>query len=202
MHPFIPTMLLLKGFPIHISHLNNSLSKILIPSQRFVTMSVSLCTRTVLHCLIIQVLNIKSLFPKYFSHFCNHNLEHGLAILTESFSPLRSSLHNLSCWSPKQKWHDKPCYPWYCLLGMCNNWQELVWASHNQVSSCSWSIIDADVRGRMPGVKSPIVTKNHQNSLCPFWTFCKWLNWCYPILVPKTSGLHCIHTARLFHTQN
>ena len=31
------------------------------------------------------------------------NLEHGLAILTESFSPLRSVLHNLSCWSPKQK---------------------------------------------------------------------------------------------------
>ena len=31
------------------------------------------------------------------------NLEHRLAILTESFSPLRSVLHNLSCWSPKQK---------------------------------------------------------------------------------------------------
>ena len=26
----------------------------------------------------------------------HHNLEHGLAILTESFSPLRSVLHNLS----------------------------------------------------------------------------------------------------------
>ena len=25
------------------------------------------------------------------------NLEHGLAILTESFSPLKSVLHNLSC---------------------------------------------------------------------------------------------------------
>ena len=31
------------------------------------------------------------------------NLEHSLAILTESFSPLRSVLHNLSCRSPKQK---------------------------------------------------------------------------------------------------
>ena len=31
------------------------------------------------------------------------NSEHGLAILTESFSPLRSVLHNLPCWSPKQK---------------------------------------------------------------------------------------------------
>ena len=47
------------------------------------------------------------------------NLEHGLAILTESFSPLRSILYNLSCWSPKQKWRDKPLYSWYCLLDMC-----------------------------------------------------------------------------------
>ena len=46
------------------------------------------------------------------------NLEYGLAILTESFSPLRSVLHNLSCWSPNQKWHYKPCYSWYCLLAI------------------------------------------------------------------------------------
>ena len=46
------------------------------------------------------------------------NLEHGLAILTESFSPLRSVLHNLSCWSPKQKWRGNPSYSWYCLLDM------------------------------------------------------------------------------------
>ena len=46
------------------------------------------------------------------------NLERGLVILTESFSPLRSVLHNLSCWSPKQKWCDKPRYSWYCLLDM------------------------------------------------------------------------------------
>ena len=32
-----------------------------------------------------------------------NNLERGLAILTESFSPLRSVLHNMSFWSPKQK---------------------------------------------------------------------------------------------------
>ena len=50
--------------------LNNSLSNLLIPSQRLVTMPVSLCTQTVLRCLIILVLNIKSLFPKCFSHFC------------------------------------------------------------------------------------------------------------------------------------
>ena len=31
------------------------------------------------------------------------NLEHELAMLTESFSPFRSILHNLSCWNLKQK---------------------------------------------------------------------------------------------------
>ena len=89
----------------------------IIPSQRLVTMSVSLHTQTVLHCLIIQVLNIKSLFPKCLIHFtCLFHVcwelgmlwtfgrflvlvsvDHGLVILTESFSPLRSVLHNLCC---------------------------------------------------------------------------------------------------------
>ena len=63
-------------------------------------MSASLCTQTVLCCLIIQVLNIKSLCPKMFDTIpftsVHSNLEHGLVILTESFSPLRSVLHNLS----------------------------------------------------------------------------------------------------------
>ena len=39
----------------------------------------------------------KSPIPKYLIHFFHCNLEHELAILTESFSPLRSVLHNLSC---------------------------------------------------------------------------------------------------------
>ena len=63
-------------------------------------MSASLRTQTVLRCLIIQVLNTMSLLPKCLTHslFTSvvNNLEHGLAILTESFSPLRSFLHNLS----------------------------------------------------------------------------------------------------------
>ena len=55
---------IVKKFPhTHIT-LNNSLDNTIISSQRLVTMSVSLCTQTVLHCLIIQVLNIKSLLPK------------------------------------------------------------------------------------------------------------------------------------------
>ena len=69
-----------------------------ITEQRLVTMSVSLHTQTGLHCLTIQFLNIKSLLPKYLIHFSyslHSNLENGLAILTESFSPLKSKLHNL-----------------------------------------------------------------------------------------------------------
>ena len=37
-----------------------------------------------------------SLIPKYLIHFSHSNLEHGLAILTESFSPLKSELCNRS----------------------------------------------------------------------------------------------------------
>ena len=44
-----------------------------------------------------------------------NNLEHGLVILTESFSPLRSVLHNLSCWSPKQKYTLSYAIPFYTL---------------------------------------------------------------------------------------
>ena len=94
---------MVKRFPHTFITLNNSLSNLMIPSQRLVTMSVSLCTQTVSHCLILQVLNIKSLLPKCLIQSLLtsviSNLEHGLAILTESFSPLRSVLHNLSCWN-------------------------------------------------------------------------------------------------------
>ena len=81
--------------------LSKSLGNTIISSQRLVSMSVSLHTQTVLCCLIIQVLNIKSLLPKcltqsLFTSVVN-NLECGLAILTESFSLLGSVLHNLSC---------------------------------------------------------------------------------------------------------
>ena len=41
------------------------------------------------------------------------NLEHGLSVLTESFSPLRSVLHNLPCWSPKQKCATSHAIPFY-----------------------------------------------------------------------------------------
>ena len=67
---------------------------------RLVTMSVSLRTQTGLHCLIIQVLTQESvslMFDIIPFTSVHSNLERGLVILTESFSPLRSILHNLSC---------------------------------------------------------------------------------------------------------
>ena len=54
---------IVKRFPHTYVTLNNSFTNVIIPSQRLVTMSVSLCTQTVLRCLNIQVLNIKSLLP-------------------------------------------------------------------------------------------------------------------------------------------
>ena len=88
-----------KRFPITSITLNYSLSNLILSSQRLVTMSVSLRTQTVLHCLILQVLNIRVCFQMLDTMpftSVHSNLEHGLAILTESFSPLRSVLHNLS----------------------------------------------------------------------------------------------------------
>ena len=82
------------------------LTRCSIMNTRLVTMSVSLCTQTVLHCLIIQVLTTGVWFLNiwYTSLTSVHsNLEHGLVILTESFSPLRSVLHNLPFWFPKLK---------------------------------------------------------------------------------------------------
>ena len=76
LHSYIPIysrLVLFKRFPHTSSTLKNSLSNLLILSQRLVTMSVSLHTQTVLRCLIIQVLNTKSLLPKYLIqsfHFC------------------------------------------------------------------------------------------------------------------------------------
>ena len=55
-------------------------------------MSVSLHTQTGLHCLIIQVINIRVWFLNIWNTSLtsvHSNLEHGLAILTESFSPLK-----------------------------------------------------------------------------------------------------------------
>ena len=73
-----------------------------------------------LHCLIFQVLNTKQsaylkIVPLALLYRIK-NLEHGLVTLTESFSPPRSSeLHNLPCWSPKQKCALSYAIPFYTM---------------------------------------------------------------------------------------
>ena len=63
-------------------HSIDSLSK--LHSKRPVTISASLHTQTGLHCSTIQVLNTRDTSLT----LVHYNLEHGLAIITESFSPL------------------------------------------------------------------------------------------------------------------
>ena len=85
-------------FQIHVSHF--CWLEVQVMNTRLVMMSVNLCTQTGLHCLIIQVLHTRVWFLNiwYTSLTSIHsNLEHGLAILTERFTPLRSVLHNLPC---------------------------------------------------------------------------------------------------------
>ena len=119
-HTFIYSNLMLcNKSKIQVSHksitLNHSLSNLIISSQRLITISVSLHTRTVLSCLIIQVLNTRVWFLNVSLTSVHSNLEHRLAILTESFSPLRSVSHNLSCWSLKHKCTLSYAIPFYIM---------------------------------------------------------------------------------------
>ena len=157
-------------FPCKDITLNNSLGNTIFPSQRLVTMSVSLRTQTVLHCLILWVLNIKSLFPNCLNTILftsvRSNLEYGLVTLTESFSPLRSVLHNLPCWSSKQKCALGHAIPFYTMY----TWTRLnrfspASASHSQPVRLTWSANciagnshwDADVIYHMTMMESSIV---------------------------------------------
>ena len=94
------------------------------------------------------------------------NLEHGLAILTESFSPLRSVLHNLSCWSPKQKCTLSHAIPFYTMYTQTQLNQFFpVSASSNQPVRLAQSANcvtgnfhwDADVMHHMTMMESSIV---------------------------------------------
>ena len=118
-------------------------------NTRLVMMSVSLHTQTVLHCLIIQVLYTRVWFlnVQHTSLISVHtNLEHGLAILTESFSPLKLVLHNLSCWSPKQKWRDKPHYSYFVIHATTRLiWFELVPTSLNSVVKCTKCLVENSI---------------------------------------------------------
>ena len=127
-------------FPCIDSTLNNSLSNLIISSQRLVTTSASLRTQTGLHCRILQVLNRKSLLLNVPPTSVCNNLEHGLASLTESFSPLESELHNLPSWSPKQKCALSYAIPFYTMYTTTRlNRFFLASASSNQPVRLAWS---------------------------------------------------------------
>ena len=68
----------------HELHSIDSLSKLQIQSERLVMMSVSLNTQTGLFHLTILLHR----YVVHFSDFVYYNLEHGLATVTERFSPL------------------------------------------------------------------------------------------------------------------
>ena len=91
-----------KWFHIKVLHWI-TLEQLTNSESRLVTMPASLHTQTRQPNLSVQVLNTRVNFLNVSLTSVHSNSEHGLAILTESFSPLRSVLHNLSCWSPKQK---------------------------------------------------------------------------------------------------
>ena len=97
-----------------------------ITEQRVVMMSASLCTQTGLHNLTIQVLNIRVWFLDiwYTSLTSVHyNLEHRLAIVTESFS-----LFNLYHATSVQIRSDTPnqAIPDTIYLPCALNWFELI----------------------------------------------------------------------------
>ena len=88
-HITIYSNLILFNDSKHELHSINFLSN--LQSKRLVTTSASLCSQTGLHCLIIQVLNTRVCFIDIWCASLtsvHYNLEHGLAIVTESFSPL------------------------------------------------------------------------------------------------------------------
>ena len=151
---------IIKWFPNICITLNNSLGNLLIRVQT--CNNVSEFTHT------NWITKSYHSSPKHKESACintsltsvHSNLEHGLVILTECFSPLRSVLHNLSCWSPKQKWCDKPYYSHFSCATTGENQFEVVWTSYNQLSSCRWSKADDDVRLPVvwpPGLEIPII---------------------------------------------
>ena len=118
--------------PKHISHSIDSLSK--LHGKRPVTTSASLCIQTGLPILTIQVLNTKVCFIDiwYISLTSVHyNLEHGLVIVTKSFSPL--NLDYTVSFLKVQIRSDATSYtiPNTVYLSCALNWAKLVWTGHS-----------------------------------------------------------------------
>ena len=88
-HILLECILVIISDSKYLSHSIDSLSK--LQSKRLATTSVSLYTQTGSPCLASHILNKRASFI-YISYTSltsiHYNLEHGLAIVTESFNPL------------------------------------------------------------------------------------------------------------------
>ena len=125
----------------YVSHNSiDSLSK--LQSKRLVTTSVSLGTQTGLCYLAIQVINTRVYFHKFWYTFLTsvyYNLEHGLAIVTESFSPLNLDYITsiVEVWA--RSGAISHTIPSTVYLPCALNWFELAWTGHRLLSRCWWS---------------------------------------------------------------
>ena len=133
--------------------------------------------------LQVQFINTEQRFSNNVSEFTHSNCitlsyysSPKLVILTESFSPLKSVLHNLSCWSPK-KWHSKAMLSlilstWHACWAS-SHWFNLVPTNLNcQCKACYMPSgkfhcclvillidkLDTDAMYQMPMMESSIVT--------------------------------------------
>ena len=145
--------------PKQILHSINSLYN--SQSKRLVTMSVSLCTPTESPFLTFQVLNTSVCF---IDNWCtsvtsvHNNLEYGLAIVTESFSPV--NLDYTTSFVQVSTRSDMTDYaiPNHVYLPCTLSWFQLVWSSHRQLSRWWWCKVNADVMHQTPALESYIVT--------------------------------------------
>ena len=104
----------------HELHSIDSMSKLQIQSKRLEMMSASLYTWTGLHCLTIQVLNTRLFIDVWGTSLTSvhNNLENGLAIVTESFSPLNLDYITSPCQSQNSKWHGKATL--FLIVSICH----------------------------------------------------------------------------------
>ena len=121
-------------------------------------MSVSLHTQVGLHCLTIQVLNTRvSFIDIWYTSLTSvcYNLEHGLAIITESFSPLNLD-YTTSFVKVQTRSHVvSHTIPDIFYLPCTLNWFELAWTG--------WlSKVDADVMHQALGLERPMVTEKFE----------------------------------------
>ena len=120
--------------------------QIMNTEERLVTMSVSLYTQTGWPNLTIQVLNTKVWFLNIWYTSLTSvygNLEHALAILTESFSPLKSEYTASLVEIQIRSNMTSHAIPDTVYLSCAVNWAKPVWTSysHNQLKAGANAIL-------------------------------------------------------------